>query len=517
MRSSGISCALLLMVGTAFGAEFSWRDHYSDAYREAQESKRLLIVSFHGPDARYEPDASAAAMLGANVPLALSVDATIKQDGKPVKVIESGAFAQLKGEPGLVVINLKYAGNKMGHVVATLPLAEAQMPGKIAQVLEDAARRLGEKVIADPFGLMWHAEYGAAYNTAKSEKKLLFIALDSAEHRFAPDLELADAMRNLVLVRLRVEESSNLLSHVGMRTFHFASGVGVLDLKHEGPNHGRVTYTIPSRLLTKAGTHAMLALADGRSKEVKAIQWHADYLEARRLAEQEHKMLLIAVDSATERFQPREQSIPLLHGYVCLRQTTDAAYSGRQGVARRLLDFLDFRQMREKPGIAVYDFTNESEPHYGKVVSVMPYKYLGPNPGNRVFSEAEREQELLLLEPETLTRRTLTWAIRVSKGHGENTRLRSADGIPCETRMAGAQRNSILQTSYGVGHHAGGLTGGEIASPGPGQDIVDGALNMVRIWRGSPPHYGMMVRFHRRFGYDMHPSNSNHWYGTGRF
>jgi len=122
-----------------------------------------------------------------------------------------------------------------------------------------------------------------------------------------------------------------------------------------------------------------------------------------------------------------------------------------------------------------------------------------------------------VLEPETLTRRTLTWAIRVSKGHGESTRLRSADGIPCETRMAGAQRNSVLQTSYGVGHHAGGLMGGEIASPGPGQDIVDGALNMVRIWRSSPPHYGMMVRFHRRFGYDMHPSSENHWYGTGRF
>ncbi len=29
----------------------------------------------------------------------------------------------------------------------------------------------------------------------------------------------------------------------------------------------------------------------------------------------------------------------------------------------------------------------------------------------------------------------------------------------------------------------------EIASPGLGQDIVDGALNMVRIWRSSPPHY----------------------------
>ncbi|MDZ7620393.1 MAG: hypothetical protein U1E05_25605, partial [Patescibacteria group bacterium] len=419
MRSFGISCALLLLAGAAFGEELSWRDDYGIAYREAQEAKRLLVVSFYGPDARYEPDASAAALLQANVPVALAMDATIEQGGKNVKVLESGAFNQLKGAPGLAVINLKYAGNKLGHVVATLPLAEAQRPAKVQQVLEETARRFGEKVMTDPFGLAWHTEYNAAYNAAKSAKKLLFIAIDSAENRFAPDLELADSLRDSVLLRLRLEESAELLGHIGMRTFHYGSGVGVLDLKHEGSTYGRVTHTIPSRLLTKAGVHSMLALADRRSKDAQPIQWHNDYLEARRLAEKEHKMMLVAIDSAGEAFQPSEQSLPLLHGYVCARQTIDASYACRQGVARRLLDFLDFRQLREKPGIAVYDFTDESKSYYGKVVSVMPYKYLGPNPGNRVFSEAERAQELLLLEPETLTRRTLTWAIRVSKGHGE--------------------------------------------------------------------------------------------------
>ncbi len=517
MQRFGIVVALFLMAGTAFAAELSWRQDYKAAYLEAQEANRLLIVSFHAPGARYEPGEAAAAALQSHVPVALPLDATMKQGDAMAPILEAGAFRGLKGQPGLAVINLKYQGPRMGHVVATLTLEQARVPGKVAQVLEDVARRNGEKTVADAFGLKWHTEYASAYNAAKAAKKLLFIAVDDANERFAPDLELADAMRDLVLVRLRLEESTAMLSHVGMRSFHLATGVGILDLKHEGPNYGRLTHNIPSRLLTKSGLHAMLALAERRSEDAPAVEWHDDYLQARQRAEQEKKMLLIAIDSGNERFRPRSQSIPLLHGYVCVRQTTDAQYACRKGIVRRLFDFVDFRPMREKPGVVVYDFTDESKPYYGKVVSVMPYRYLGPISGKRVFSEAEREQELLLLEPETLSRRTLTWAIRVSKGHGENTRLRSADGAPCETRMAGALRNSVLMTSRGVGHHAGGLMGGEIASPGSGQDIVDGALNMVRIWSSSPPHYGMMVRFHRRFGYDMAPSSSTHWYGTGRF
>lgn len=83
--------------------------------------------------------------------------------------------------------------------------------------------------------------------------------------------------------------------------------------------------------------------------------------------------------------------------------------------------------------------------------------------------------------------------------------------------MLGAIRNSLLQCRSGCGHFAGGLSGPEIASPGPGQDVVDGALNMVRIWSTSPPHYGVMVSYRPQFGYDMAPNSSNHWYGTGRF
>lgn len=363
--------------------------------------------------------------------------------------------------------------------------------------------------------LHWHDDYMAAYRQAKAEKKLLFLAFDSDEVRFAPNHETAERLRDLILARLPLDECEELLCHPGLRKFHCAEGVGVIDLMHEGASYGKLVNTIPARYLTMQGVRTMIDLAEG-SAEPPPLTWHTDYLEGRAEAKDQGKMLLVAVDADDHKYTPRPTSVPVLQGYVLLREHRDKEYlSG--GKPRRLIDFADFQELRGKPGLVIYDFAHRDEPTYEKVVSVMPYKYLGPDPGHRVFSEEEREHELLILEPGTLSRRTLTWAVRVSQGNGRNRRLRSADGRPHPGLMAGALRNSLLQCRRGCGHFAGGLTGAEIASPGPGKDIVDGALNMVRIWKTSAPHYGVMVRFHRRFGYDMAPNNRNHWYGTGRF
>lgn len=362
--------------------------------------------------------------------------------------------------------------------------------------------------------LQWHADYGTAYAKAEQEKKLLFVVFDSEESCFTPDSLMTDKLSDLVLVRLKVEDSSKLLSHEGFRQFHMASGVGIVDLMHDDQDQGRLVQVLPSSYLTMPGVDAMIALAR-RETELPSLQWNTDYLAARAQAVAEGKMLLIAVDSEDEHFTPRPQSHALLCGYVLLRQTTESQYDF-DGKPRRLLEFGDFQPLRNRAGLVVYDFKHKDQPFYGEVVSAMPFRYLGSNPGNRVDTEEQREREFLLLEPNTLTRRTLTWAIRVSKGHG-GQRLRSADGRPNPNLMLGAIRNSLLQCRSGCGHFAGGLSGPEIASPGPGEDVVDGALNMVRIWSGSPPHYGVMVSYRSQFGYDMAPNSSNHWYGTGRF
>jgi hypothetical protein len=361
----------------------------------------------------------------------------------------------------------------------------------------------------------WHDDYGQAYAKAKAEKKLLVVLFESAEERFEPDPETVAALAGTVGVRLRVEDSARLLRHTAFRNMHNAAGVGVADLKNEGPTHGRLVGALPATYWTQAGVRALVALAEGQSA-MPQLTWHLDYGAARAEAVAERRMLLVAIDGEEEAYVPRPEAIPALCSYVLCRQTTESTYES-QGQERRLLDHAEFKELRGQPGLVICDFQHVGQPYYGTVVSVMPYRYLGPNPGNRVFSEAEREQKLLTLEPNTLTRRTLVWAIRVSTGHGPNQRLRSADGRPCDRLMLGARRNSVLQCRSGVGHFAGGLTGPEIASPGPGRDIVDGALNMVRIWKSSPPHYSVMARYHPRFGYDMHPSSSKHWYGTGRF
>ncbi|HUT11007.1 MAG TPA: hypothetical protein VMY42_10965 [Thermoguttaceae bacterium] len=517
-RTCFFLCLNLVCV-TVFGEKPSWHQDYAKAYHEAKGNEKLLLLSFYDDDARYVPEPKVTAALQEFVLAELPASATLAADqpGEEDKpLLAYRAFRHLNNAPGLVIVNLKYHADKYGYVVATLALEDAQRSDdRVLQFLEDPIRKYDSHTLADDFGLDWHTDYAAAYAEAEAKEKLLFVAFDCEGQRFLPDGKTAGMLRRCVLARLRVEDSSELLAKEAFRSFHQAPGIGVIDLAHEGAGHGTLVHVVPGEYVTAKGVQAMLALAE-RASKLPPLRWQTDFEQAKKLAVQQKKMLLIAVDNDQSVFEPKPASVPVLHAYILLRQTTESEVRS-EGLLRRLLNLDDLRPMREKAGLVIYDFQHEDEPYYGQVVSAMPFRYLGPDPGNRVFGEEQREFEFFTLEPNTLSRRTLTWAIRVSKGYGESQRLRSADGRPNDTLMAWALKNSELQKKYGCGHHAGGPMRAEIASPGPGEDIVDGALNMVRIWRSSPPHYGTMVRYHPEFGYDMYPSQTNHWYGTGRF
>jgi len=519
MNRTWIFLCLNLVCVAVFAEKPSWHHDYAKAYYEAKQHEKLLLISFYDEDARYVPEPKVMAALQEFVLAELPASATLATDqpseeDKPLLAYR--AFRRLHNGPGLAIVNLKYHADKYGYVVGTLALEDARRSDdRVLQFLEDPIREYDVPMLADDFGLKWHTDYAAAYAEAEAKQKLLFVAFDSDGQRFSPDRKTAGMLRRCVLARLRVEDSGDLLAKEAFRAFHQAPGIGVIDLAHEGAGHGTLVHMLPGEYVTAKGTQTMLALAEGKSK-FPALRWHTDFERAKKLAVARKKMLLIAIDNDRQVFEPRPASVPVLHAYVLLRQTIESEVRS-DGLLRRLLDLDDLRPMREKAGLVIYDFKYKDQPYYGQVVSAMPFKYLGPNPGNRVFGEEQREFEFFTLEPNTLSRRTLTWAIRVSKGYGENQRLRSADGRPDDTLMAWALKNSQLQKKYGCGHHAGGPMRAEIASPGPGDDIVDGALNMVRIWRSSRPHYGTMVRYHRQFGYDMYPSRTNHWYGTGRF
>ena len=506
----------VLLVSPALGAGLRWHNNYKKAYQEAKLKRRLLLILFPGKSGHYRPPPQLGRRLRDFVLLRVPASATIP-DGKKQKPLQShDCFAPLQKGPGMALVNLKYEDKAYGHVVKTLGLSKAtDSPVRVLQLLEETDRKFGPDVLADEFGLKWHTEYDKAYKKAKKEKKLLLTAFDRDGVRFSPQAATAKRLRDFVLVRLYVAESDALLSRVAFRHLHRGPGICVVNLKHDDKDYERVVQVLPAEYMTADGITALLDLADRRTK-LPQLRWLDDYHQARAAAAEQKKMLLIAIDSEDKAFSPEPKSVPALHAYVLLRQTTESRYEF-EGEQQKLLNYGDFQPMREKAGLVVYDFKHQDALCYEEVVSVMPYKYLGPKPGNRTVSEEQREYELLILEPGTLSQRTLTWAIRVSKGYGENQRLRSADGQPCTILRRWALKNSRLQCSYGCGHHAGGPMRSEIASPGPGQDIVDGALNMVRIWRSSPPHYSAMVRYHRRFGYDMFASSRQHWYGTGRF
>jgi hypothetical protein len=146
------------------------------------------------------------------------------------------------------------------------------------------------------------------------------------------------------------------------------------------------------------------------------------------------------------------------------------------------------------------------------VISALPARYCTP----------DGLWALVNLPPGTLTQRTLIWAVRM---HQECPH--SADGQPDASLVAQATAQSDEQVRRcNQGHwlpHTAGQTS-EVCSESWPRDtnIVDGAVELVRLWRTSAGHWGEVRRRHSAFGYDMRWGFSrfqggNVWFGTGCF
>jgi hypothetical protein len=146
------------------------------------------------------------------------------------------------------------------------------------------------------------------------------------------------------------------------------------------------------------------------------------------------------------------------------------------------------------------------------VISALPARYCTP----------DGLWALVNLPPGTLTQRTLIWAVRM---HPECPK--SADGQPDASLVAQATAQSDEQVRRcNQGHwlpHTAGQTS-EVCSESWPRDtnIVDGAVELVRLWRTSAGHWGEVRRRHSAFGYDMRWGFSrfqggNVWFGTGCF
>ena len=113
-----------------------WLNNYPEAMRQAKRDSKMMLVLFEGQsyqsaqqqfEAKLATDQAIQAKLDKYVLVRVPASTTITVNGKPISLINHGAFAELKGKPGLAMIDLAHQGtNHYGHVVNAIRFA----PGK---------------------------------------------------------------------------------------------------------------------------------------------------------------------------------------------------------------------------------------------------------------------------------------------------------------------------------------------------------------------------------------------------
>jgi len=118
-------------------ADLAWLGDYAQAWESAERQAKMLLVYFCSTEAcrlsdKFDAEALADAevrnKLAGLVRLRLPLDAKVAADGRPTKLLEHPAFAEMLGLPGLAVIDLAHKGSKYyGHVVSVFPFLDQRV------------------------------------------------------------------------------------------------------------------------------------------------------------------------------------------------------------------------------------------------------------------------------------------------------------------------------------------------------------------------------------------------------
>jgi hypothetical protein len=259
------------------------------------------------------------------------------------------------------------------------------------------------------------------------------------------------------------------------------------------------------------------------------LEWHTNYSAAYARAKRERRMLLVnfmpqgdsAVQRQLESAIEKDPSLQRkLQSMVLVRLPSDYQ-SETPDNPGRLVNHSAFAYLSGRTGIVIIDLKNESAPHYGKVVTALPFssgKYYRWRPSHLTVA--------LGLPPGTITQRTMIWAVRVHPESPASTSGRP-DGALAEAAKEHSQYQARIQVQ---GHHrwesryhqirseAGAGEASEVvAESWPNQNLIDSCIDCVASWRHSPGHWRAVRGRHRLFGYDIRRSRNGIWYGTGIF
>src|SRR5688500_18250387 len=124
----------LMLAGTAGGQapkQIDWLTDYRAARSAAEAERKLLLVWFQDlarpvEDDRFADVGDAPAIVeqisGQCIAARLPIDSELEMNGKPKRLLEQGAFAELHGQPGLAIIDLTDSVSQhFGHVVSIYP------------------------------------------------------------------------------------------------------------------------------------------------------------------------------------------------------------------------------------------------------------------------------------------------------------------------------------------------------------------------------------------------------------
>jgi hypothetical protein len=223
-----------------------------------------------------------------------------------------------------------------------------------------------------------------------------------------------------------------------------------------------------------------------------------DYLHAYKDARNSGKMLVIDFGTG---FDFATVDAKKLDGYVLCRVPVDYTIP-IDGKKTRLIDAPAFDSLQKQSGIAVVDLRDKA--HFGETVSVLPQRY----------SVGGYVDALFDLPVGSLTQRTLTWAFRV---HQERPACTAGAADP--TLMDHADRQSLAQAQSNSMFHSSSFPGSfEIVAQSwmSNANVADVAIDLVNLWRSSPPHWGAATTAWSHYGVDMQ-TNGSVWYATGVF
>ena len=269
--------------------------------------------------------------------------------------------------------------------------------------------------------------------------------------------------------------------------------------------------------------------AEAQSADREGLEWLTNYAAAHAKAKRERRMLLVTfvpkgdsvVQRQLERAIEKDQSMQRrLRLMVLVRLPGDYA-SEAADYDGLLVNHSAFEHLNGRTGIAIVDLQNLGTPHYGQVVTALPFSR-----GKYYRWQTSHLSVALGLPPGTITQRTMIWAVRIHPESPASTAGR------CHRALAdAAKKHSEYQARIQVqGHHRWenryhqvrlGASANEakevVAESWPNQNLIDSCIDCVASWRHSSGHWRAVRGRHRLFGYDIRRGRNGIWYGTGIF